>query len=143
MFHGDISNKSGITIAFKCEDFLVKSKKSSILKTVPDILPFKYRRWEFDSKVLSVMSHIYRNTEYCVDIVVEEGNYTKRFKEFIDSAPFSRVILVRGIFDIYPRILVGDISYYVDSNLDNLKSVHSEFAVDLDSIVSLVRKRGV
>ena len=52
MLHGDISNQSGTTIAFRCEDFLIKFHNDTLTDKVVTFFAGKEKRAEVDNKVL-------------------------------------------------------------------------------------------
>lgn len=141
MLHGDISNQVGVTIAFRCEDFLIKYKESSFSDKLLNKIVGKAKRAEVDEKVRSVMEHLYRNTEYTVDLVVESKNYTKDLKVIIDDLPFSRIVVVDKMTQIASRLTIGDITYYVDDDPYRRGLVNSRFAISLDDLENIIRKR--
>lgn len=139
MLHGDISNQSGTTIAFRCEDFLIKFHNDTLTDKVVTFFAGKERRAEVDNKVLSVMEHLYRNTEYNVDLVIERKNYTDKLKSMVEDMPCSRVVLIDNLNNIGSRILVGDLSYYVDDDYERRRQINSNYAVTLNELRSMTR----
>lgn len=139
MLHGDISNQSGTTIAFRCEDFLIKFHNDTLTDKVVTFFAGKEKRAEVDNKVLSVMEHLYRNTEYNVDLVIERKNYTDKLKSMVKDMPCSRVVLIDNLNNIGSRILVGDLSYYVDDDYERRRQINSNYAVTLNELRSMTR----
>lgn len=143
MLNGDISNMSGITVAFRCEDFLIKYKESSFLDKLLNVVSGKAKRADIDEHVLSVMEYLYRNTEYTVDLIVEEVSYTNDLIGVLDSIPFNRVVLIKKLSQVSTRLRTGDLSFYVDDNSYRRSLVNSPFAVSLDEFSNVVRWGGV
>ena len=139
MLHGNISNQSGTTIAFRCEDFLIKFHNDTLTDKVVSFFAGKEKRAEVDNKVLSVMEHLYRNTEYNVDLVIERKNYTDKLKSMVENMPCSRVVLIDNLNNIGSRILIGDLSYYVDDDYERRRQINSNNAVTLNELRSMTR----
>lgn len=139
MLHGDISNQSGTTIAFRCEDFLIKFHNDTLTDKVVTFFAGKEKRAEVDNKVLSVMEHLYRNTEYNVDLVIERKNYTSKLKAMVEDMPYSRVVLIDSLNSIGSRILIGDLSYYVDDDYERRRQINSNYAITLNELRSMTR----
>lgn len=140
MKNGDISNQAGITIAFRCEDSLIKFRESSLSDKLLNKLFGKVSRAEVNEQYRNTMEHLYRNTEFNVDLVVNEENYTPALQELLDEMPFNRVVLVKSDAQVYSRLLVGDISYYIDENTYRLGLVNSPFAGTLKELYHLILK---
>ncbi len=140
MKHGDLSNLTGLAIAFRCEDFLIKYKESSLADKVLNAVIGKAKRAEIDDRVLKAMEYLYRNTEYSVDLVVQNYKYTEDLKRVLQDLPFNRVILIDRPSQISSRLLVGDIAYYLDDNESRRSLVNSKFCMSLDEFWGMVRK---
>lgn len=140
MKHGDISNTTGYTFGFRCENFLIRYKDATVFDKVYNALFDRAKRAEVNEEVFAVMEHIYRNTEYTVDLVINEDNYTQALRQVIDNMPFNRVVLVSKPTQITSRLNVGDLTYYVDDNAEYRALVNSEYAVSLDELRRVVRK---
>lgn len=143
MIHGDLSNTSGVTIAFRCVGFLVKYKETTIKDKVLNALLGKTRRAEIDDTVREMMEHLYRNTEYNVDLVIENKDYTEDLKQLVDSMPYNRVVLIDKMTQISSRLVTGDISFYVDDDPVRRSLVNSQYAVSLDNLSRYVRRRTI
>ena len=106
MKSGDLSNQAGFTIGFRCVDFLVKYKESTFTDKVLNAFMGKIKRAEIDETVRSFMEHLYRNTEYNVDLIIEKKDYTEELKRLVDDMPFNRVVLVDKLSQISTIILI-------------------------------------
>lgn len=134
MLYNDISNMGGYTIAFKCEDFLLKFPKETLIDKVR-FLVNKYSNAEIDDTILRVMEHLYKNTEYVVTLVVDRKEYQNRqFKSLIDNIPFNDIILIDKPTQITQRLITGDISYYIDDDAERRSLVNSEYAIPLSKL---------
>lgn len=141
MKRGDISNSVGYTFGFRVEDFLVHFKQKSLLDKAYNALFDKADRAEVDEGVFSVMEYIYRETEYTTDIVIEEENYTERMASLLSDLPFNRVVLVRKPSQITSRLLVGDLTYYVDDNDYRRSLVNNKYAITLAELNQFLRRK--
>jgi len=126
------------SIAFRCEDFLVKSKTSSIAGKILNKVFGDFTTYEINPEVHKVMLHIYRKTDMTVDLVIEDANYKGHLKKIIDDLPFNRIVLIRKLTEITQRLLVGDISYYVDDDDRRRNLINNKYAVTLDFIKTLL-----
>lgn len=138
MKHGDISNYVEISVAFRCEDFLVKSKTNTLANKIINNVFGEFTVYEINKDVYKVMYHIYRKTDMTVDLVIEKDNYKGRLKKLIDDLPFNRIVLVQKLTEVKQRILVGDISYYVDNNEQRRNLINNKYAVTLEFIETLL-----
>lgn len=142
MRHGDISNQQNFIIGIRCENCLLKYKEGSVKDSLLNFILGKNNRAEIDERVLGLMTYIYRRTEYVVDLVVDEENYTPQLQQLLDEYPFNRVVLVhRNISEITTRLNTGDLSYYVDSDIMRLESVNSKYAVTVDRFNEILRRK--
>lgn len=142
MRHGDISNQQNFIIGIRCENCLLKYKEGSVKDSLLNFILGKNNRAEIDESVLGLMTYIYRRTEYVVDLVVDEENYTPQLQQLLDEYPFNRVVLVhRNISEITTRLNTGDLSYYVDSDIMRLESVNSKYAVTVDRFNEILRRK--
>lgn len=138
MLHGDLANTSGVTIAFRCVDFLIKYRDDSFKDKFLNTLFGKTRRAEVNEVVRETMEHLYRNTEYNVDLVIENKDYTDGLKQIIDNMPYNRVVLIDKLSQVSSRLLTGDVSYYVDDNPDRRALVNSQYAITLADLSKYV-----
>lgn len=139
VLRGDISNRAGHTIAFRCEDFLIEFQDDGIKNRVLNSVMGRLKRAKVNDIVRSYMEHLYRNTEYNVDLVVEYENNTPQFMEFLESYPFNRVVLIHKISEISQRLNTGDLTYYVDDDSNRRSLINSKYAVTLEQIASIVK----
>ena len=138
---GDLSNQAGFTIGFRCVDFLVKYKESTFTDKVLNAFMGKIKRAEIDESVRSFMEHLYRNTEYNVDLVIEKKDYTEELKRIVDEMPFNRVVLVDKLSQISTRLLVGDLTLYVDDDDYRRSLVNSQYAVSFAQLNDYIKRR--
>lgn len=139
MKHGDLSNHVGVTIGFKCVDFLVKYKDSNFTDKILNTLMGKVRRAEVDNNVRDVMEYLYRQTEYNVDLIVENSEYTKDLKDLLDDLPFNRIVLIDKVTQISQRLLVGDLTLYVDDDDNRRSLVNSQYAIPLSELSRYIK----
>ena len=141
MKSGDLSNQAGFTIGFRCVDFLVKYRESTFTDKVLNAFMGKLKRAEIDESVRSFMEHLYRNTEYNVDLVIEKKDYTEELKRIVDEMPFNRVVLVDKLSQISTRLLVGDLTLYVDDDDYRRSLVNSQYAVSFAQLNDYIKWR--
>ena len=141
MKSGDLSNQAGFTIGFRCVDFLVKYRESTFTDKVLNAFMGKLKRAEIDESVRSFMEHLYRNTEYNVDLVIEKKDYTEELKRIVDEMPFNRVVLVDKLSQISTRLLVGDLTLYVDDDDYRRSLVNSQYAVSFAQLNDYIKRR--
>lgn len=143
MLHGDISNQAGYTIAFRLEDSVADMPKGGIKNTVLNFVVGKPQRMKINENYRSIMERLYRHSEYCVDLVVEEKHYDADMKEYLmEHLPFNRVVLITKDTSISQRLLTGDISIYVDEDDYRRSLINSKYAIplkDLNDYVGRVR----
>ena len=141
MKSGDLSNQAGFTIGFRCVDFLVKYKESTFTDKILNAVLGKTKRAEIDESVRSYMEYLYRNTEYNVDLIIEKKDYTEELKRLVDDMPFNRVVLVDKLSQISTRLLVGDLSLYVDDDDYRRSLVNSQYAISFSQLNDYIRRR--
>lgn len=140
MKSGDLSNQAGFTIGFRCVDFLVKYKESTFTDKILNAVLGKAKRAEIDESVRSYMEYLYRNTDYNVDLIIEKKDYTEELKRLVDDMPFNRVVLVDKLSQISTRLLVGDLSLYVDDNDYRRSLVNSQYAISFSQLNDYIRR---
>lgn len=142
MLHGDISNQRSFVIGFRCEDSLLKYKDGNIKDKFLNALRGKTKRAEVDPKVYSLMNYIYWNTEYTVMLVIDDENYTKEAEEFLSDFPFNQVAtVIRNVSEVTMMLNTGELTYYVSENILDRQSVNSKYAVDVDTINTILKRR--
>lgn len=141
MKHGELSNTVGYSFGFRCEDFLIHFKESTLLDKAFNALFDKARRAEVNEEVLSFMEYLYRNTEYTVDLVVDRENYTPELKKLLDEMPFNRVVLVDKLSQITTRLMIGDLTYYVDDSDERRSLVNSPHTRTLREIAQEIKRK--
>ena len=141
MKHGDISNHAGFTIGFRCVDFLVKYKESTFTDKVLNAVFGKTKRAEIDESVRSFMEYLYRQTEYNVDLIIENKDYTEELKQLVDNLPFNRVVLIDKLSQVSTRLLTGDLSIYVDDDDYRRSLVNSQYAISFSQLNNYIKRR--
>ena len=141
MKHGDLANTAGYVIAFRCEDSLVKYKTEGIKNKFLNALVGKVARAEIDPLYKSTMEFLYRQTEYVVDLVVLRENYTEDMKHLLEDLPFSRIVVVDKESQISQRLLMGDITLYVDEDDYRRSLINSQYAIPLNKLNSYIKRR--
>ena len=141
MKNGDLSNQAGFTIGFRCVDFLVKYKESTFTDRVLNAVLGKTKRAEIDESVRSFMEHLYRNTEYNVDLIIENKDYTEELKRLVDNLPFNRVVLIDKLSQVSQRLLIGDLSIYVDDDDYRRSLVNSQYAISFAQLNDYIKRR--
>ena len=141
MRNGDLSNQSGFTIGFRCVDFLVKYKESTLTDKLMNAIVGKIKRAEIDESVRSFMEHLYRNTEYNVDLIIENKDYTEDLKRLVDNLPFNRVVLIDKLSQVSTRLLTGDLSIYVDDDDYRRSLVNSQYAISFSELNDYIKRR--
>lgn len=140
MKHGDLANTAGYVIAFRCEDSLVKYKTEGVANKILNALVGKVARAEIDPTYKSTMEFLYRQTEYVVDLVVLRDNYTEEMKHLLEDLPFSRIVVVDKESQISQRLLMGDITLYVDEDDYRRSLVNSQYAIPLNKLNNYIRR---
>lgn len=141
MLHGDLSNQVGYTFGFRCEDFLIRFKDRTPFDKVYNALFDKVKRAEVNEEVYSFMEFIYRETEYTVDLIVERKNYTQSLKGLLDEMPFNRVVLIEKPTQITTRLMLGDLTYYVDDDEERRRLINSPHTRSLLELTQEIRRR--
>ena len=141
MKHGELSNTVGYSFGFRCEDFLIHFKESTLLDKAFNALFDKAKRAEVNEEVLSFMEYLYRNTEYTVDLVVDRENYTPELKKLLDDMPFNRVVLVDKLSQITTRLMIGDLTYYVDDSAERRSLVNSPHTRTLRELAQEIKRK--
>ena len=136
MLNNDLSNRGGSTIAFRFEDFLAV-QESKLFQSL------RKPTYTFNEQVLGVMGFIYRNTEYSIDIVIEDINYNPHLKAALDELPFNRITLIHKPVEITNYLLSGVYHYYVDDNETRRAQINSSYAIGLQTCSELVRGQRV
>lgn len=150
MMKGDISNQRSYVIAIRCEDCLLKRKDTTIKDRVLNKIlgPKKslakisgrLQRTEVDKHILSMMNYIYWCTEYTLILVVDTENYSDEFLESIEDLPFSQVLNCK-ISEVASKINVGEITYYIDTDVYRLSLVNSKYALTPDQFNTILRRK--
>lgn len=143
MKHGDISNSVRATFGFMCENFVIKYRDNSMVDKVLNTLIGKTKRAEVDTLVTSQMEYLYRQTEYNVDLIIKEKNYTMDLKLLVDDLPFNRVVLYNKYSQITSRLLTGDLTYVVDGDMNRISLLNNSHVINLAQFNNIVRRGGI
>lgn len=138
MLHNDISNVAGVVIAFRFEDTLAIPKKGIPNKILS---VFGAEFFEIDNTVNNVMEHIYRNTPYTCDLVIERIHYTNKVKKMLEDIPHSRIVLIDKDSQVTQRLNMGDINLYIDNNEYRRSTINSKYAIPLREIKNYITWR--
>lgn len=141
MKHGDISNQVKATFGFMCEDFLIVYKENTVKDKVLNFLIGKTKRAEVNDVVRNTMEYIYRQTEYNVDLLVNEDRYNE-LKPIIEDLPFNRVVLYNKYSQISSRLLTGDLTYVIDGDNYRIGLMNSRYAITLKELDSILKRGG-
>ena len=139
MKNNDLSNSASIVIGVQCKNFLFEEQTEGFKNKLLNTLVGRQKRMTINEKVLNLLNYIFRETEYTVDLVIPEGEYTDYLKERIETLPFNRVVLTKKPSDITGRLLIGDLSYYVDTP-EGLELVNNKNCKTLDEIYQIIRR---
>lgn len=140
MKHGDLANTIGKVIAFRCEDSLIKYKTEGLKNKILNSIVGKVSRAEIDPLYRSTMEHLYRNTEYVVDLVILKDNYTEDMKHLLDELPFSRIVVVDKDTQITQRLLMGDLTLYVDEDDYRRSLINNAYAIPIRELNQFIRR---
>lgn len=144
MLHGDISNQRSFAFGIRCEDCLFKFKDKNIKDKFLNVMKGKSHNAEIDKQVLSLMRYIYEQTEYTVVLVIDKKNYTDEMKDALEemNVPYNQVGLVlTNISEVTMMLNTGELTYYVDSDYTRRSLVNSQYAVDVETFNSMLRRK--
>lgn len=141
MMHGDISNYVRATFGFMCEDFLIVYKDNTVKDKVLNFIVGKTKRAEVNDLVRNTMEYIYRQTEYNVDLLVNEDKY-QELKPIIADLPFNRVVLYNKYSQITSRLLTGDLTYVIDGDDYRRSLLNSHYAITMEELDCILKRGG-
>ena len=139
MKHGDLSNHVKATFGFMCEDFVLEFRDDTFIDKVCNTLFGKLKRAEVNVLAVKAMEHIFRNTEYTADLLIQEKNY-EEIKPLISDLPFCRIVLYNKYSQIASRLLTGDLTYVVDSHKERMSLINNPHVIDLDTLSQMTRR---
>lgn len=139
MKNNDLSNSASVVIGVRCVGFLFEEQTEGVKNKILNALVGKQKRMVINEQVLRLLNYIFRETEYTVDLVVQEEEYTDYLRGLIDTLPFNRVVLTKRPSDISSRLNVGDLSYYVDTPA-NMELVNNKHCKTLEEIYQIIRR---
>lgn len=142
MKNGDLANQVSYTIGFRCVDFLIKYRESTFKDRVMNAFMGKVKRAEVFEPVRSTMEYLYRQTEYNVDLIVENKDYTQDLKLLLDDLPFNRIVLIDKPSQITQRLLIGDLTLYVDDDEYRRSLVNNKYAIPLSELSQHIKRQG-
>lgn len=142
MLHGDISNHVKATFGFMCENFIVEYKDNKLTDKVLNALIGKTKRATINPIAVGLMEKIYRQTEYNVDLIINEKNYTSDLKGILEDLPFNRIVLYNKISQVSSRLLTGDLTYVIDDDTYRRGLINSRNALSLKDFSSMLKIGG-
>lgn len=139
MLRGDLSNRAGVTIGVQLVDTLLKVKDKSLIDKLFNLSDFlKLKRAELNTDLFHIVEHIYRNTDYNIDIVIQKEYYTNSVKNLIADFPFSRIVLISSLSEVVSRLYSGDITYYVNED-EYSRSLVGKGAISVEELKNIIR----
>ena len=141
MMHGDISNQVKATFGFMLTNSLINYKDNTLKDKLLNAIIGKTKRAEINPLVRNSMEHIYRNTEYNVDLLVSEEEYSS-LKFIKEDLPFNRIVLYNKLSQVSSRLLTGDLTYVIDEDDYRRGLLNSRYAITLKELDTLL-KRGI
>lgn len=142
MMHGDLSNSTKATYGFMLKDFVLKYKDNKLSDKFLNAVIGKTKRAEINSVVTGVMSYIYRQTEFNVDLLIDEKDYTSDLKLIIEDLPFNRVVLYNKYSQISSRLLTGDLTYVITDVDYERGLINSQYAIPLKELTAILKIGG-
>ena len=142
MRKGDISNKGGITLAFRLEDTLIKKESDSL---VPNFVRRFNRLYGYalDTSVMNIIRRLYVNTDYNLVIVVSKDNHSKHIVgDVLKHIPFCHVAYVHNArpSEITTNLLTKEWEYYIDDNEHRRTAITSAGAVSFNDFLETCMK---
>ena len=137
MKNGDISNQLPLVIAFKLEGTVVDFKGKALSSFLRNKLQLK-GTCEYKDTVIELMEWFFYRTEYTIDLVVNRETYNKCSWVYEDL-PFSRIIIMDKFSQITSRLLMGDITYYVDNSAINRSQVNNKYALSVEELRDVLK----
>lgn len=142
MMHGDISNSTKATYGFMLNDLVLKYKDNNLTDKFLNAVIGKTKRAEINNVVTGVMSYIYRQTEFNVDLLIDEKDYTADLKNIIGDLPFNRVVLYNKYSQISSRLLTGDLTYVISDSDYERGLINSRYAITLNELTTILKIGG-
>lgn len=140
MKHGDISNRQAPIIAFRVEDFLLKKKDTNLIEKVRNVIQGNYSMNELNLAVVSAINFIFRGTDMSAYLVVDEDTKFNEYeKELLDQVNYSSMISVAKPVEITVHLMIGEFTYYVDSDLSRMSKVNHKKCITLSDLNQLIR----
>lgn len=139
MLHGDLSNSVRASFGFMLSDFVLEYKDTKVTDKILNAVFGKAKRAELNKRAIHSMEYIYRQTEYNVDLLIQEDEYTQDIKSIIEDLPFCRVVLYNKYSQITSRLLTGDLTYVVDKDPYRMGLMNHSHVISLDTLDNLLR----
>ena len=137
MKNGDISNQLPLVIAFKLEGTVVDFKGKALSSFLRNKLQLK-GTCKYKDTVIELMEWFFYRTEYTIDLVVNRETYDKCSWVY-ENLPFSRIIIMDKFSQITSRLLMGDITYYVDNSAINRSQVNNKYALSVEELRAVLK----
>lgn len=140
MMHGNISNRVNISIGIMCSDTLIHYRDTTLKDKILNRVFGKTKRFDIDETVRATMEYIYRNTEYTVDLLIQDEEYSKlKSLQFFSDMPYNRVVIYTKLSQLTSRLLSGDLSYIVDNNAERRSQLNSNYAIPLSELAPMLK----
>lgn len=144
MLHNDISNQRSYAIGIRCENTLLTLKNTSLIDKIANKVFGKFKRAEVNPKVLSLMKHIYWNTEYTVVLIIDKENYNDDMRDFLADFPFNQIgTILQSISEVTMMLNTGELTYYVSDDTLDRSRVNSRYAVSTDEFNTILKRGNV
>lgn len=143
MKNGDITNQGGYTIGVRCEDCLIKFKNEKVVDKLKNFFIGSALNAEVDEEVLSLIKHIYWNTEMNVTLVVDDKNFTPELQKVLEDLPYNQVFnVLRSISEVTSALNTGQLTYFVSNDINDRLNANSKYAVSTKEFNTIL-KRGI
>lgn len=151
MKNGDISNYYSPRIAFRLDNFLFSTEEAVKINRLSDIPTFLKSIIRPDPKILFngeaiyMMGRIALRTEYSTPLIVHSDFLTENIQDMIDEyIPFhSTIYVITKQSDVHDLLSKGEITYYIDGNIDRINSTNSDYAMSVQNLDRVLNIRSV
>lgn len=138
MLNNNLSNKVPPCFAFRVEDFVMIKKSDN--KIVSSMLKFANKDYVLNQQVMTVLYHIFKHTDYSVELIVSQDFYNRFHEVILQEIPFNRVIYSNKPVEIAIKLNTNEIDYYVDSDLERKSQIGHQRCIDLAVVWHLIKK---
>lgn len=124
-----------------CDDFVIMYKDNKLSDKFLNAIFGKTKRAEKNEIAIHSMEYIFRQTEYNVDLLINESTYNSDLKSLIEDLPFCRIVLYNKYSQITARLLTGDLTYVVDENPYRIGLINNSNVITLDKLNQIIKTR--